>query len=524
MRENGFGEGYFGIEDEPAHVEEWDLPISFDEHILPEFPNIYPAWLQKYVEAIAETTQTPKDMAAMAAISVLSIPAAKKFKVKVKENWMEPLNTFTVVLMGPGNRKSAVHGEMTKPIWNYEEEEQERLRIEVRNRRTEIDALKQQLEVVKKKYANKPDLKLIEQMRAINEEIESLPELSLPTYIVDDVTPEKLADILIANNGRVGLLSAEGGIFEIIKGRYSKELNMDVFLKGHSGDSVKVSRKSDGEKTIKEPALTIGIFAQPDIIKDLPGAFKGRGLTARFLYSMPKDFIGYRKIDPFNIPVEIRQTYICNVKRLLELQIDETRVLSLTSEASFFQQAFQQEIEQRLRPENDLGAEGDIKEWASKLVGAIMRIAALLHIAEHIQKGVIPEKIAASTVKKAFLTKDYFIVHAKAAFGSMNLDEDLENAKYVLEKITDKFQDEPVILHQQLWQLVKRRLGKSAKLAEILEILETRGFIKCGQMGRKKVIYVNPCISEAQKRGPNTPNSGSAIQLYGIALGNSNTL
>ena len=137
-------------------AEEWDLPISFDEHICRSFLNIYPTWLQQYVEAVAETTQTPKDMAAMAAISVLSIPAAKKFKIRIKDNWMEPLNTYTVVLMGPGNRKSAVHGEMTKPIWDFEEEERERLRIEVRNRRTEIDALKRQLEVVKGKYAKKP--------------------------------------------------------------------------------------------------------------------------------------------------------------------------------------------------------------------------------------------------------------------------------------------------------------------------------------------------------------------------------
>ena len=250
------------------------------------------------------------------------------------------------------------------------------------------------------------DQKLIKEMKEINEKIEALPNLSLPTFIVDDVTPEKLADILVDNNGRVGLLSAEGGIFEIIKGRYSKELNMDVFLKGHSGDPLKVNRKSDGEKIIKEPALTIGIFAQPDIIKELPNAFKGRGLTARFLYSIPKDFIGYRKIDPFNIPEEIKHTYIHNVKRLLELQVNETKVLSLTNEASFFLQSFQQEIEERLRPENDLGAEGDIKEWASKLVGAIMRIAALLHIAEYIPNdSAIPEQIVASTVVKAFQTK-----------------------------------------------------------------------------------------------------------------------
>ena len=44
---------------------------------------------------------------------------------------------------------------------------------------------------------------------------------SLPCLIVDDITPESLATELARQEGRIAALSAEGGLFDIIAGRYS---------------------------------------------------------------------------------------------------------------------------------------------------------------------------------------------------------------------------------------------------------------------------------------------------------------
>lgn len=489
--------------------EEWERPISFDQYELPVFPSrIFPRWLSEYVEGVAESTQTPRDMASMGAISCLSIAIAKKFEVSPYGSWVEPLNTYTATLMGPAQRKTAVFDFMIKPILDYEQDERKRLKGEVRKRKTEIDAIKRRLEAVKNKNAQKPEPKYLKEMKKIDEEIESLPELYLPSYIVDDVTPEKLAQILKENNGKVGILSAEGGIFEIIKGRYSKELNMDIFLKGHSGDYTRVDRKNGSTMIIEEPALTIGIFAQPDILADLPTAFKGRGLMARFLYSLPKDFRGYRKIRPEDISVEVRDQYMQNIRRLLDLPEGGIERLTFTKEADLFLQSFQQEIEERLRDGNDLA---DIAEWGGKIVGQIVRISALLHVAENvINNNAIPEKIEATTIIQAIKTKEYFISHAKASFGCMSVDEDLENAKYILNKIEEKFKGETVISHQELWQLVKRRFGKASELDGTLEILETRGFVKSGKEGRRKIISINPQIWV-----PNTPTVNTFIKAQG---------
>jgi hypothetical protein len=55
-----------------------------------------------------------------------------------------------------------------------------------------------------------------------------------PRLAVDDVTPERLASLLRDHRGRLGVLSSEGDIVDIIAGRYSKtgDPNFGVFLKG----------------------------------------------------------------------------------------------------------------------------------------------------------------------------------------------------------------------------------------------------------------------------------------------------
>ena len=50
---------------------DWHKPILFDDYNLPSFPvDIFPGWLRNYVKGVAESTQTPVDAPAMAAISV----------------------------------------------------------------------------------------------------------------------------------------------------------------------------------------------------------------------------------------------------------------------------------------------------------------------------------------------------------------------------------------------------------------------------------------------------------------------
>ena len=57
-----------------------------------------------------------------------------------------------------------------------------------------------------------------------------------PRLVADDVTAEAAGSLLAEQDGRLAVLSAEGGIFTTIAGRYSTAPNLKVFLKGHAGD------------------------------------------------------------------------------------------------------------------------------------------------------------------------------------------------------------------------------------------------------------------------------------------------
>ena len=87
----------------------WETPIPFTQAILPAFPvDALPSTVRDYVLAVAESTQTPVDMSASAALAILALCEQGKFRIRGKADWTEPLNLFVVIVAEPSERKSAV--------------------------------------------------------------------------------------------------------------------------------------------------------------------------------------------------------------------------------------------------------------------------------------------------------------------------------------------------------------------------------------------------------------------------------
>lgn len=76
--------------------------------------------------------------------------------------------------------------------------------------------------------------------------------------------------------------------------------NLELFLKGWSGDMIRIDRLGRPPDYIQSTALTLGLTVQPAMLKQIFGmpGFHGRGLLARVLYSMPPSTIGQRQIRP----------------------------------------------------------------------------------------------------------------------------------------------------------------------------------------------------------------------------------
>lgn len=481
---------------------EWDVPIPLEAPRLPLF-NIeaFPEWVKDFVTAVSESIQVPVDTPVAMGLAALSTCIGNKFKVLAKDHWEEPLNTYNVLALGPGNRKSAVYKLMIDPIIRFETKEKERLTPIIEEEANERKATQKRIEYLQTQYsksnkieAEKLMSEIKELSKGINEEIN--PPTKINRQYTNDITPEQLASLMYQNGEKIAILTDEGGeVFEMMAGRYSKGINIDIYLKSYGGDSIRIDRANGKQISMDNPLLTIGLFVQPSVIESLPEYFSGRGLTQRFLFYLPYSSVGSREIITINIDEQLIDIYNENLEKILNLKSDGTKVLSFDEEARNYLNEMQFEAE-RMLGNQDISE--DFKGWLSKLNGQIVRIAGILHIAENVNNiNHITDKISLQTLRKADLNRSYYIQHAERAYGIINQDQNLDDIKYVLGKIKDKMRDnKSKINNQELWQTVKGRIKKSARLRDILNLLEEMNYIVNLQEGRKSVIYVNPLITK----------------------------
>ena len=360
----------------------------------------------------------------MFVLAALATTVAARVEVEPVEGWREPLNVFVAVAMEPGQRKSAVYRDVMGPIVARE-------RLLVENSRPAIamkatirriaEAALTKAEKTAASVASREERRALEaQALLCAAELEQLDVPVEPRLFTADVTPEKLASLLHANGGRMAVLSAEGGIFDIIAGRYSSGIpNLDVYLAGHAGDVIRVDRVGRPTDYVDKPALTVGLAVQPYVLAKAAGIadFSGRGLLDRFMYAVPLGNVGFRRTDSPPVPGRVRQRYEAGFRDLAASPqpVSKTVTLHFDPEAAKVFADWRAAIEPRRRPGADLGS---IQGWSSKLDGGLVRVAGLLHMAATIETGW-QAPITVDTLSAAIAVGQYLIAHAFAAFDRM---------------------------------------------------------------------------------------------------------
>ena len=109
-------------------------------------------------------------------------------------------------------------------------------------------------------------------------------------------------------------------MFDQMAGRYNQAAgpNLGVYLKGHAGDLLKVDRRGRPPEYVERPCLTIGLAVQPEVLRGLAGrpGFGGRGLLARFLYSLPESLVGRRQVGAPPVPPSVTDRYALELQTL----------------------------------------------------------------------------------------------------------------------------------------------------------------------------------------------------------------
>ena len=415
----------------------WEIPIPFEKANLPSFPTeSLPKVVRDYVTAVAESTQTPVDMSASAALAILALCEQGKFRIRGKADWTEPLNLFVVVVAEPSERKSAVISLMTRPVNAFEADYNRQNAAELETSKMNKRILERRQRALEDKAAKGK----IEdgELEHLAQQLATYKERTPLRLYVDDVTTEKLTAVLADCGGKAAIVSAEGGIFDMLSGIYSKNVNIDVMLKGHSGDSIRVDRIGRNSESIMNPALTVLLTVQPNVLSGMMqnGTFRGRGLTARFLYCMPKSIVGNRRYRTEPIPTDVARQYDLLIRNLLEEEQEETpEEITLTPEADEMLEAFSYDIESKLKTEY-----ADMADWAGKLVGAVLRISGVLCRASvYRNNGFLesaePLVVDKTTMANAITIGRYYTEHSAAAFSLMGADALVKQSEYMLDAI-----------------------------------------------------------------------------------------
>jgi hypothetical protein len=507
--------------------------MPFGEYSLPEFPvNALPEWLRLYVCSLSEQTQTPIDLPGVLSLAVLALCVAKKARIQARAGWSEPLNLYTVTVLPPASRKSAVFSDLLSPINEWEQAECERMRPIIAVMDAERKMMTSRFEKATKEASTAKDTlarqECEEEVRRLAEQIAAFRVPASPRLLTKDCTPERLNGLLAEQNGRMGLFSPEGDVFDMIAGRYSdKGPVMTPYLEAHNGDTLIVDRQTRTEY-ISDPALSMGLTVQPDVLRGLSAKpqMRGRGLLARFFYSLPPDNIGWRRIETGKVGEEALRSYRNGINRLQQWEPERWEEngpfkpiwINLSPEAQKIFDAWCGEIEERLRPEGDLGT---LTDWGGKLCGGVARIAGVLHLAEY---GETVREVSAPTMQAAITVGEYFAAHAKAAFGEMNCDQDTDHARYLLKWILRTKQT--TFTRREAQRSNQSRFKSAEHLDKPLKILIERGYIR--PLEKEPVAFrpseqyaVNPHIAskpmtEVTKGDRNEASVTSVIQNRGI--------
>ncbi|MGW1374769.1 DUF3987 domain-containing protein [Streptomyces sp. NPDC002446] len=226
--------------DRTAVEEHWPVPTPLGQQgPLPTFPvDALPAWVAEQVAAVAEFTQIPADMAATMALAALSTAAGGRVHVQIRDGWIEQTNLYLVVAIPPASRKSDVFAAMTRPIYDIEAALQEDARPSIIEAEVAKEAAESRAEAIMTKARKADDstasTSLVAEAAGLRMEAESIVVPPKPRLTASgDVTPETLTKLL-STHGRLGVLSPEGDLFDIIAGRYSSRPNLGVFLQPRS--------------------------------------------------------------------------------------------------------------------------------------------------------------------------------------------------------------------------------------------------------------------------------------------------
>jgi hypothetical protein len=459
-------------------------PLTVTTESLPAITaDLLPSWLGDMAREVSKSTKNPEGLSVLLALSMVAIAIQRKFQIAVQgTDHIEETCLWTLGVLDSGAIKTKVFKDMRVPVAKFDRELRKRA----------------------------------EEKNATEEKSEKGTKARLPQLWTGNTTGETLEDLLAENDGKMAVLHDEGGIFEVVTGLYNNgKFNVDSFLDAYAGSDVRVNRQGRNVD-IPHAVLSFGLCIQPIVLQrtkaDTRDSLRGRGWYGRFLYWIGESTVGYRNVrEKFQVTPEAKQAYEKHLRSLLSIAENKddagepcpfTITLSKDAETAYLD--FWQHLEDNQGPN---GTYAPIRDWTAKAHGQLLRIAAILHVAE-IVKGreagiaqvIVNTPVSLETMTKAVELMRRLIPHSMAAYSMMGyVDANVvANSHRILERILETKPREigERAIHNQLFKNLKKSTVERA-----LDYLQLQGVLSeqlaVGKSRNPMLVrLVNPALYE----------------------------
>lgn len=489
----------------PTSATTWPEPMIPGTQRTPDVPeDILPGVWGEMARAVSASTQTPPALSVMCVLGVLATLLQRRYEVAPHggTDYTEPVCLFVVSASPSGTRKTAVLNSFIRPLLAWEKLQYDRFRINVARANAARSTAKKRIEHLNQQAAKCKDASELAALRTDieREELEMPEEVRAPRLFTGDTTAERLQAMLCEHSERMAVHSDEPGIFRVMAGAYSGGAqNLDVFLQGHAGSAIRVDR-AGRLAHLDKPALSFNLMIQPGLMSEVAGSkgFRDSGLLARFLFAVPQTNVGKRDVRKHSsIATDVRERYESAVMALLEGYLCEpgtvpkVKVLDLDELAREHWLNFAQYVEDR---QADGGEFESIRDWTSKLAGAVARIAALLELA---RVGLAAEVVTFDSMDDAIRLAMVLIPHAHCAFGLLGTDAVDVDAQAVLRWARGR--GDETFSQREAQKAMQGRFTNVERLKKAMERLSdadcVRSFRRSQTGGRPSACYrLNPAL------------------------------
>jgi hypothetical protein len=451
-----------GFDGSDSFVQE-NIVVDEPDQEAPAFPlHCLPSQVNAMAEAVSTTERVPASLTGCCGLGILSASTGGKLIVQSGCNRITRGNTYILASAQSGSGKSEGFRHMARPFREFEIERIERWREDQPKAKAERDLLDAELKNWKQKYP-KTDLveegeewkrneeqekKDMKKRIKINEEVKKLQleqqelegRLHPPTLSCEDITNEKLADLLSKNDEQMSSMSSDAlAIVNILKGRYNKLDRTDesLYLKAFSGDPCVVHRISREPVYLKSPCLSALWLTQPDKLQSLldERSLNEGGLIPRILACDTKSEPREIGKNPIPIPVNTEKAYaglifdLLNTYRLAK----EIYLIKPTPEALAALNDHHDEIVRKRR-----GELRDVTSYAARWNEQAWRIAVCLHAGTHGGQAHM-HQLSLVTAKNAIELADWFTAEQLRILKAGQMQHKIERLKKLREIIVQLY-------------------------------------------------------------------------------------